>query len=570
MLGNPLRTRGLMYGKAGKSSDMITFYEQAVGSSHQTSNKPCQDSGLAFSKDGVHIAIVCDGHGSDSYVRSEIGSRLAAEVACDKIIKFIKSGNTKLLIGKRGLVTAVPSRNPLKDKDGNLIRFDNLSETEQEIVLQNKSYVNSVEKEKEIEELFRNFFLSIVNAWKDEIHCHLKQNPFSPKEREKVGARSIEKAYGSTLMAAVWTSECWFAFHIGDGKLLLANELMEWSEPVPWDCNCFLNYTTSLCDNNPVGEFRYAYDGTGKFPIAFMLGSDGLDDTFIKDELLHLFYSQVLKLIGTEPKEQVRQLLRDSLSKLSEKGSHDDMSVAAIVNESALSTAIEYFDIMQQVRSLNKERSQKEADLAAEENKISSLINEIIQLMQNHKTSAEQSLAHYIQMLEAVQNEIDRLGDEHNTINDKVNILSSLMTGLQQMKETFDIWKQQGKEKIESLKSQAEQIKKTLANKKEVGSESSQEAPSPSVAGGIIDSPDTNESQQLETPPPFNKEHESLPREPTDNPKVEQQDVDISETQPQNSSQHTVDENEERRLDEQSIAQFAELNKENNNINNIK
>ena len=298
-----------------------------------------------------------------------------------------------------------------------------------------------------------------------------------------------------------------------------------------------------------------------------MLGSDGLDDTFIKNELLHLFYSQVLKLIGTEAKEVVLQQLRDNLPKLSEKGSHDDMSIAAIINESALPPAIKYFDILQQVRSLNKERFQKEADIAAEENKISSLINEIILLMQNHKSSAEQSLAHYIQMLEAVQNEIDRLGDEHNTINDKVNILSSLMTGLQQMKESFDIWKQQGKEKIESLKSQAEQIKKSLANKKKVESESPQEAPSPTVAGGNIESSDTNETQQVETPPPFNNEHESLPGEHTDNPKVEQQDVSKAEAHPHNSIQQTVDEDEERRLDEESNAQFAELNKEINNIN---
>lgn len=108
MLGNPLRTRGLMYGKAGKSSDMITFYEQAVGSSHLTSNKPCQDSGLAFSKDGVHIAIVCDGHGSESYVRSDVGSMLAAEVAKEEIIKFIKSGATKFIKGKRGKLLLCP------------------------------------------------------------------------------------------------------------------------------------------------------------------------------------------------------------------------------------------------------------------------------------------------------------------------------------------------------------------------------------------------------------------------------------------------------------------------------
>lgn len=538
---------------------MITFYERAIGSSHVAAKKPCQDYGLAVTEDDVHIAIVCDGHGSESYVRSEIGSRIAAEITKEEIIQFIKSGATKLLIGKKGSVTAVPNRNPLKDNNGKLVPFDNLSESDQELVLQNKRYVKAVEQERIIENMFRNFFTGIVTAWKNAIKEHLDNNKFSPKEREKVGARNIEKAYGSTLMAAVWTSDCWFAFHLGDGKLLMANELMEWHEPVPWDCNCFLNYTTSLCDSNPVDEFRYAYNGTGEFPIAFMLGSDGLDDTFIKDELLHLFYSQVLKLIGTESKELVLQQLHDNLPRLSAKGSHDDMSVAAIINEDALSTAIQYFDILQKVRALNKERTNKENEIKAKENKINSLINEIKMLMQNHKSSAEHSLAHYIQMLEECQKEMERLGDENNSINNKVSILSTLMNELQQMKESFDAWKQQGKEKIGQLKSEAEEIKKSLSQDKE--SQPKQPQLIQSHDESNEEKNDEASQEKVVTPPPFNKNGEVEAETHEENQPPQS---DIKSVEHNGINQKPVDEDEERRLDEESNAQFAELNKENN------
>lgn len=51
-----------------------------------------------------------------------------------------------------------------------------------------------------------------------------------------------------------------------------------------------MNVTTSLCDVDPVNEFRYAFNGTGQFPMAFALGSDGIDsDTFVSSELLIKF-----------------------------------------------------------------------------------------------------------------------------------------------------------------------------------------------------------------------------------------------------------------------------------------
>lgn len=234
-------------------------------------------------------------------------------------------------------MTVVPTRDPRIDKQGHKREVSMLSESEMELLKQNILYTKEVELYPDIESLFRDLFENIYTSWKFEIEKDVKTNPFSNKEKEKLGSSRTEKAYGTTLMAAVRTPDYWFAFHIGDGRLYACDKLMKWYEPVPWDCNCFLNITTSLCDYNPVSEFRYAFDGTGDFPLAFALGSDGIDDTFLKTELIHKFYSQLLCVFNERKQQEVEDLLISSLSDLSKRGSHDDMSVAAIIDENNLS-----------------------------------------------------------------------------------------------------------------------------------------------------------------------------------------------------------------------------------------
>ena len=352
---------------------MITFYTKTLGSSHIASNKPCQDSGTCYQKDGVSVVIVCDGHGGESYVRSDVGSQLAADIACKKILDFIHTTPKEILAHKKGEITAIPTTDPRLGKDGKKRDVSALSESELDLLRQNVQYVKAVQYVPEIEKLFRTLFRNIVETWRIAINEHLTTKPFSKKEKEFVGSKRIEKAYGTTLMAAVRTPDYWFAFHIGDGKLFVCNHLMQWYEPVPWDCNCFLNLTTSLCDYSPVEEFRYAFDGTGEFPLAFALGSDGIDDTFIKPELIHKFYSNLLQVFSERDIEEAKTLLTTSLSDLSKRGSHDDMSVGAIIDTRHLPKALEYYRIISEVRSLSAERKNRQESIDATQRRITEM-----------------------------------------------------------------------------------------------------------------------------------------------------------------------------------------------------
>lgn len=406
---------------------MKTFYTQALGSSHLASKKPCQDNGIHYNEDGICIAIVCDGHGGDTYVRSDKGSRIAAEVAKNKILDFVKSTSAEIFTGKKNAVTVVPTRDPRIDKLGHKREVSMLSESEMELLKQNILYTKEVELYPDIESLFRDFFKNIYTSWRSEIENDVKTNPFSNKEKEKLGSSRIEKAYGTTLMAAVRTPDYWFAFHIGDGRLYACDKLMKWYEPVPWDCNCFLNFTTSLCDYDPVSEFRYAFDGTGDFPLAFALGSDGIDDTFLKTELIHKFYSQLLCVMNERKQEEVEALLTNSLSDWSKRGSHDDMSVAAIVDENNLSKAVEYYKIISEVRKLNCERDERQNKLKSLHEKIDSVENKI------KKISEELNIA---------QNSLSQLTEEKGT----------------QEKE-FSEWEAESRKRVVELKEKAESIR---------------------------------------------------------------------------------------------------------------
>lgn len=71
-------------------NNYYVFNKTVRGYSHITRNKPCEDSSFSYtSPDGQYsIAIVADGHGSNSCFRSKKGSEAAAKAAFEALKKF--------------------------------------------------------------------------------------------------------------------------------------------------------------------------------------------------------------------------------------------------------------------------------------------------------------------------------------------------------------------------------------------------------------------------------------------------------------------------------------------------
>lgn len=341
---------------------IITFNMTKMGASHVKSGKPCQDYSLCWQSDdgGTHVVIICDGHGGDTYVRSDRGSRLAAEITLHNIREMIASTSPALFLDKEGAVTARP-----EDEEDNLFHMPHpkneadLGDSERQQLEQDRAFYAAVAPIREQDRHFNRLFASIYLQWVKAIEEDAATSQFNEYEKSCLKNARITKAYGTTLMAFVRTPLYWFAFHIGDGKILCCDINFNWREPVPWDCNCFLNITTSLCEHNPLHSFRYAFSGKGDFPVAVMMGSDGIDDSWHTMERLQNFYSQTLGIFNDLGEEEAIRQLGDYLSKLSEKGSRDDVSMAGIIDMDAIRTGIEIYKRQRILDTLRKENEER-------------------------------------------------------------------------------------------------------------------------------------------------------------------------------------------------------------------
>lgn len=304
---------------------MNSIYSFCKGESHILSEKPCQDYAYAESSDTISMAIVSDGHGGERYFRSDVGSHTLVDITKESVRSFVKT------IGE------------LKESI-----FEEQPFTQYKKETATDSQVNS-----KAHKMLTWLFSSIISQWNVAISKHATENDLTEWEMSHVEEKhreefvqkrndpeaTFEKTYGCTLMAYVQTPTYWFAFHIGDGKLVrmsIVNEVLHCDQPVPWDSRCFLNKTTSICDTDALEEFRYCYQGNGNFPTAMFLGSDGLDDSYGDGEQLYNFYANVFKQIVKSGKEEACNVLGRTLPKISKIASKDDMSVACVYDDSNL------------------------------------------------------------------------------------------------------------------------------------------------------------------------------------------------------------------------------------------
>lgn len=293
------------------------------GESHIATGRVCQD--YSFSKvypSGNAIAIVCDGHGGKRYFRSDVGARIAGEVTEQAVSTFIEEAG------------------PLLPKNSPCVQRGTISE---------QISKRDFHKTDSLQRAFRQLFGAIIYRWNARIAAHAATNPITVAEREDLEERwveefergeNLEKSYGCTLIVYAATSRFRFAFQIGDGKCFACDQDGKWSQPIPWDERCFLNKTTSICDCGAIDEFRYYYAASGTAPIAVILGSDGIDDSFGIEENQANFYVQILKSVARLGVEATKHEIESTLPQLSKMGSRDDMSIAMVFNTERVKAAL--------------------------------------------------------------------------------------------------------------------------------------------------------------------------------------------------------------------------------------
>jgi len=300
------------------------FAATAAGGSHTREGKECQDHSR-HDKDPLYsAAVVADGHGSEDCFRSAKGARFAAESAIQVIHAFVYSEREER---KKPSLPFFPAQyRPFDERD--------FERRLREVVVK-----------------------GIVGSWYSKVNADIEVYPFTPEElagaSEKYRARyakreALHHAYGTTLIAAAVTPDYWFGIHIGDGRFTVFNRDGSFCQPVPWDERCFLNATTSICDDDAIPSARlFCRPVTAETPApaAIFLCSDGVDDNFSVEnnarDLAQKVYTPIVQTFAAEGFESTCAQIKDLCAKFAANGKADDTSLAGLINMDAVQKAVE-------------------------------------------------------------------------------------------------------------------------------------------------------------------------------------------------------------------------------------
>lgn len=305
---------------------MNTVYDFAFseqGYNHIKADKVCQDSSGHYADDSMAVIVVADGHGSDNYPRTDRGSSFAVEATIAAVKEFVKT----------------------------------VEESAVDISADSDSY---------LEQLAKN----ILANWYAAVDADLEKYPFEEEELSKVSEKykkrymsgqRREKAYGTTLIAACQTKNYWFGLQIGDGKCICISKDGSMYEPIPWDEDCQANVTTSICDSDAIDEFRYCF--MQECPVATLMGTDGIDDSYANTEELYVLYRSILAIFAEHGREIGENEVETFLPGLSRKGSGDDVSIAGIMSCSLSKAFVDVLKAQSEYANARALRNQAERDV---------------------------------------------------------------------------------------------------------------------------------------------------------------------------------------------------------------
>lgn len=279
----------------------------ARGTAHVRAGLPNQDALRSWTFDSGPgsraILAVADGHGSTKCFRSDVGARLAVETAIDTTQGFLnrQEDNSHL----------------------SLVRY-------------------TVE-----ERLPRE----LVHRWTRAVEADMAEDPLRLEEFETLEQISGDSArqtveghpllaYGSTLLLAVATSAFVAYLQLGDGDILTVSDDGAVERPLPLDPRLFANETTSLSFSNAWQEFRVHFQAlSGSAPALILLSTDGYANSFRDDTGFLQVGSDIHRMLRLHGETRVGAGMESWLTKASEAGSGDDITLGIVYRSDVLPAA---------------------------------------------------------------------------------------------------------------------------------------------------------------------------------------------------------------------------------------
>lgn len=253
------------------------------GADHIAKNKVCQDASGVFYNENYALAVVADGHGSEKYIRSEIGSQFAVESVRETIDAYMSDINM----------------------------FSKAIKNDQDYIC------------KKIQEQFLTRWFIKIEDYKD--NNPLTENEIEILKREKASEREFSTHYGSTILFAVMTKEYHFGMLVGDGGFIVVNSDGS-VKCVIEDENSFANYCSSICSRNSITEFQKYFEYGN--PISITVSTDGLIKSFASEEDFEDYHLLLASML--DDTDACSASLEKNLHNRTHAGSGDDISVAVI------------------------------------------------------------------------------------------------------------------------------------------------------------------------------------------------------------------------------------------------
>lgn len=370
-------------------------------------SKVCEDASGFYDDDQMHICVVADGHGSDNYPRTDRGSQFAVDAATEQIKAFV------------GKIYNPNPENPEKSEKESNELIDKLLHTK----------INETHL---LQYLSRN----ILMKWREFVEKDVEENPFQESEManvsekykkkympEDISERRAEKAYGCTLIAYVVTEKFAFGMQIGDGKCVVIDQNGSISEPIPWDENCQMNVTTSICDSDASDEFRFFV--TDEKPSAVFCGSDGIDDSYANVEEMYALYRSILKIFVEHGIEVGKSEIKEYLPVLTKRGSGDDVSIALIMDIQRVTELTPVFTVQTELFNLENQLKEKQHTAAVNEEKEKALTSKMSAMMRpGIRTPLDHQIYNQINELRVTMTQMD---EEILTLQRKIDNLKLRM-----------------------------------------------------------------------------------------------------------------------------------------------
>ena len=274
---------------SGEGSTVATWIAggaTAIGASHVRRQQPNQDA-VMWSPAAAAYAVmaVSDGHGSAAHFRSEIGSRLAVEVA-EAILA--DAAADPAWIAARDTAQA------------------------------------------------RQFAARIVDAWRERVVEHLAAVPLAPEGNSRHDGDARFLPYGATLVACAATPAGLFLLQLGDGDLLLGAPDGTIVRPLPSDEGLVGEQTYSLCQADAEQRIRLRIVTPDEYAADFViLATDGLSKSYADEAAFLRLAGSWRQTIAERGPAAVVQELDGWLGAASQQGSGDDITLGFVVRSAS-------------------------------------------------------------------------------------------------------------------------------------------------------------------------------------------------------------------------------------------